>query len=119
MTFLIGLFLRLGIPQRISRPVAIATTLIAVIALTAFLWTCWLSKRDAKVIADDRAVANVEKAQAVTKADREANAKADVRDTALAEQQRDLNDAAKKGDDSPVGVGTESVYDQLRNRKAN
>jgi hypothetical protein len=101
------------------KPLAVVLSWALIIGLCVAVVTLWLSKRDARVIADDRAAANVEKAQSVTTADREANAKADVRDTALAEQQKDLNDAAKKGDDSPVGVGTESVYDKLRNRKAN
>lgn len=115
---LIAILARCGVPESIRKPLAWATTIIAVLGLLWLVWTLWVGAHDRRVIADDRAAANVEKAQAVTKADREANAKADVRDKALATTEKELNDAAKKGDDTIVGPGSAGVYDRLRDRKA-
>jgi hypothetical protein len=87
MTFLIPLFAKIGLPERFQRAAAIATTILAAIALLAVLKTCY----DRSVV--ERHQAKVE-AQASKAREKAADERA-VDAVTNAKSEKELQDAIK------------------------
>lgn len=123
MMFLLPLFARLGVPESLRRPVAVATTVVAVAALCGLLWTCWLRDHDRDVI--DRHEAGIEKqiGEATGAANETANAndtRRQVENARADELTREaIRDAEAQHPDEvrrDSGPATRNVLGELRKR---
>lgn len=123
IALLIPLLARVGVPERLRRAVAIGTTFVAVAALCATLWTCWLNDHDDAVI-DSHEAGITEQITTST------NAANDVANTNDAERRADdarVDESLRKAiadaeKDNPVevrhsaGPATRNVLGELRER---
>lgn len=120
---LIPLLARVGVPERLRRAVAIATTIVAVAALCGLLWTCWLNKHDDKVVEQHEAGITEQITTSTNAANDVANRKDAERranDARIDESLRKVIADAEK--DNPVevrhdaGPATRATLERLRER---
>lgn len=125
MGFLIGIFARMGLPERFRRLAALVTAIIAAAALCALLWTCWLNNHDSEVIDQHEAGITKQVTEATTAANATANANDTKRqaDNARADEQLRgaIDDAEAKHPEAAraaAGPVTSAALDRLRARQA-
>ncbi|MGD9470599.1 MAG: hypothetical protein AB7G24_00710 [Novosphingobium sp.] len=123
MTFLITLFARWGLPERIRAPLATAATIVAAVALVLGAWNVWLHFHDRAVVAADRKAAQAAAAKAALDAERAANRADAARQDQIrandATTRKAIDDAVAKdpaGTARPAGAASRAAADSLRNR---
>lgn len=99
MTFLITLFARWGLPERIRAPLATAATIVAAVALVLGAWNVWLHFHDRAVVRADRAKANAEAHETARRADEAAQGETDRVKTQVEDENERARDAAKDSSD--------------------
>ena len=109
MTFLIALFARWGLPESIRRPLALASTIIAVAALCGLLWTCWLGKHDTAVVEKhEAAITQAVATQSAAAATAAASAASQTRST-VENTNDEARAAAARSPDDPLRAGIDRL----------
>lgn len=119
----IPILARVGVPERLRRAAAIATTVAVVATLCGLLWTCWLNKHDDKVVEQHEAGIT----EKITTATNAANDVANTRDAERRENDARADEQLRKviadaEKDNPVevrhsaGPAVRNVLGKLRER---